>query len=67
MAGFKDFAGSGVVHLTGGISGLAGAIICGPGIGKFDEPLGRPVKENQVSKEDAPGKSSLDGYAMVHQ
>lgn len=39
--GLIDFAGSGVVHLTGGLSGLAGAWIAGPRLGRFDSE-GKP-------------------------
>ncbi len=34
-AGHIDFAGSGVVHIIGGIVGLAGAIVLGPRFGKY--------------------------------
>lgn len=35
--GFVDFAGSCVIHMVGGISGLIGAAFLGPRIGKYDE------------------------------
>jgi ammonium transporter, Amt family len=33
--GCVDFAGSSVVHMTGGITGLAGVLVVGPRLGKF--------------------------------
>jgi Amt family ammonium transporter len=33
--GHVDFAGSSVVHMTGGITGLAGAMVLGPRLGRF--------------------------------
>ncbi|GMY20367.1 ammonium transporter 1 member 2-like [Fagus crenata] len=41
-SGVIDFAGSGVVHMVGGIAGLWGAFIEGPRVGRFDQS-GRSV------------------------
>jgi len=37
MQGFNDFAGSAAVHAMGGFAALAGAIVLGPRLGKYNE------------------------------
>ena len=42
VIGYKDFAGSGVVHVLGGMCALIGCILIGPRMGRFTK-TGQPI------------------------
>ena len=46
--GFIDFAGSTVVHSVGGWVGLAGVVMIGPRIGKFENGNGRKIHAHNL-------------------
>lgn len=49
IAGYIDFAGSGVVHLCGGVGALVGAAVVGKRTGRFD-----PEKEQEFQPHSQP-------------
>ena len=58
VLGFKDFAGSGVVHALGGFGGFIGTYILGARINYFEDQKEKP-EQKKLSKNNKPKQKSL--------
>ena len=62
-AAFMDFAGSGIVHCTGGIAALVACCLMGPRLGRFQEVDGR-VKTHEIPGHSVPF-TVLGGFILM--
>ena len=63
--GFIDFAGSTVVHGTGGWLALAAVIVVGPRLGRFDAAT--PLRGEQLPRRDGRGAGALVRLVRVQR
>mmetsp|Transcript_20231 Transcript_20231/g.26729 ORF Transcript_20231/g.26729 Transcript_20231/m.26729 type:complete len:624 (+) Transcript_20231:257-2128(+) len=63
--GYLDFAGSGVIHLCGGLAALVGAILLGPRIGRFKHNREDRVVEIIDIKGHSPVLSNLGTFILL--
>lgn len=63
-SGAVDLAGSGPVHMTGGVAALVGGIIVGPRIGRFYDKDGNPLAEPATIKPHSVSLMFLGTFAL---
>ena len=62
--GMIDFAGSGVVHMTGGCTALVAAIVLGARIGRFADEDGKPLDEPMAFKPHSVSLQMLGTFLL---
>lgn len=62
--GMIDFAGSGVVHMTGGCTALVAAIVLGARIGRFADQDGNPLDEPMTFKPHSVSLQMLGTFLL---
>lgn len=62
--GFRDFAGSVVVHVTGGASALAAVIMTGPRLGRFEKNGDiNPIAPHSIPVYNSPPEINFAFYS----